>query len=161
MAISFSEYKREYLAKMTAVWNDILEDGVAFPGVELYEEADFERHLKEQSAATCMLAGDELAGYYILHPNNVGRCSHVANATYCMDKAFRGRGIFSALVEKSLAEAKELGFRGIQFNAVVATNDAAIHTYVKNGFEIIGTIRGGFQLKDGTYSNMYILYRDL
>ncbi|MCT1798596.1 GNAT family N-acetyltransferase [Aerococcus viridans] len=50
------------------------------------------------------------------------------------------------------------GFRRIQFNAVVAKNKAAIHTYEKFGFEIVGTIPGGFQVKEGRYVDMHIMY---
>lgn len=161
MNISYVNYQPDLLAKMTQMWNDILEDGVAFPGLELYTDEEFEDYLKQKSKVTCMLVDGDLAGYYTINPNNIGRCSHVANASYCMDEAYRGKKLFTPLVEQSLKDAKEIGFSGMQFNAVVATNYSAINTYTKNGFEIVGTIRDGFQLKDGSFSNMYIMYKDL
>ena len=78
-----------------------------------------------------------------------------------MNKAFRGQGLINDLVAKSIETAKMHGFRGIQFNAVVAKNKAAIHTYEKFGFEIVGTIPGGFQVKEGRYVDMHIMYLDL
>lgn len=161
MEITFIPYDSKYLSKMTEMWNDILEDGLAFPGLDLYADKEFEHYLLDQSAVTCMFVDGELAGYYTIHPNNIGRCSHVANASYCMNKDFRGKRLFNPLVEQSLKDAKRLSFTGMQFNAVVASNYSAIRTYTKNGFEIVGTIRNGFQLKDGSFSNMYIMYRDL
>lgn len=161
MQISFSPYNGTYLTEMTKLWNEVIEDGIAFPGIEFYDDTSFEEFLKTQSAVTCLLCDSHLAGFYILHPNNIGRCSHIANASYCINSNFRGKNLFHSLVEKSLEESKELGFRGLQYNAVVATNYAAIRTYTKSGFEIIGTIPGGFQLKDGSYSNMYVMFKNL
>ena len=108
-----------------------------------------------------MVVEGELQGFYILHPNNIGRCSHVSNASYAMLESSRGKGYGKKLVEHSLIEAKELGYRGMQFNAVVASNKPALHIYKELGFVTVGTIPGGFELKDGTYSDMYVMYKDL
>ena len=64
----------------------------------------------------------KVVGLYILHPNNVGRCGHIANASYGVSRDCRGRGVGRALVEDSLAACGALGFRLLQFNAVVASN---------------------------------------
>lgn len=93
-----------------------------------------------------------------MHPNNIGRASHVGNCAYAMNKAFRGQGLAKELVANSIETAKAHGFKGIQYNAVVANNTAAIKTYQKFGFEIVGTIPGGFQVKDGTYVDIHIMY---
>ncbi|MDK6369682.1 MULTISPECIES: GNAT family N-acetyltransferase [Aerococcus] len=154
-------YQPKDLEQMTAIWNDVLEDGLAFPGTALYSPEDFADYLAHKAGVTCMKIDGELAGFYTLSPNNIGRCGHVANASYCMNKAFRGRGLFASLVEASLEEAKSLGFKGMQFNAVVAINYAAIKVYTQQGFQIVGTIPDGFLLKNGTYSNIYIMYRPL
>lgn len=161
MTITFSDFHDDNLTQITTMWNHILLEGQAFPGEELYKPDQFKTFLQEQTATTCLLVDEELAGYFILHPNNIGRCSHVANASYVIDERFRGQGLAKLLVEKSLQQAKDLGFKGMQFNAVVANNIPAIKTYSKLGFEIIGTIRNGFRLKDNTYSNMYIMYCEL
>ncbi|KFN92257.1 putative N-acetyltransferase [Tetragenococcus muriaticus PMC-11-5] len=158
---TFENYHPKYLAQMTAIWNDILEDGNAFPGEELFTQDAFENYLMEQTIVRSIIIENEVAGFYITHPNNIGRCNHVANTSYCMNKAFRGKKIFPHLVQDSLERAKESGFQGMQFNAVVASNKAAIHTYEKFNFGIVGTIPSGFRLKDGIYSDMYIMYRSL
>ncbi|MDN6640562.1 MAG: GNAT family N-acetyltransferase [Tetragenococcus sp.] len=158
---TLENYQPKHLAKMTVIWNDVLKDGVAFPGEELFSENGFEKYLAEQSIVRCMTIDDDLAGFYIVHPNNIGRCSHTANASYCMDKAFRGKKAFPKLVQDSLKQTKEAGFKGMQFNAVVVSNEAAIHTYQENGFDIVGTIPEGFRLKDGSYSDMYIMHKNL
>ncbi|MBV7391914.1 GNAT family N-acetyltransferase [Enterococcus sp. ALS3] len=154
----FKSYDPKNLSQMTDIWNEVLLAGDAFPGEELYYEIDFHEFLLEQTATTCLFIDDKLAGYYILHPNNIGRCSHIANASYCIVPEFRGQKLADPLVKYSLKEARELGFAGIQFNAVVVSNQAALKTYTKNDFKLIGTIPAGFLLKDGTYSDIQILY---
>lgn len=158
MDISFRTYKKDEIPYLMDIWNDILKDGIAFPGEILYEETGFEKMLEDQTAVICVLVNQEVAGYFILHPNNMGRCSHVANASYAIAKKYRGHKLAEPLVKKSIQQAKEAGFKGIQFNAVVAGNLAAIHTYLKIGFAMVGTIPGGFRLKNGEYSDMHIMY---
>ena len=86
MGIRFRNYKDCDLECMTSMWNEILEDGMSFPGTELYESSQFQKMLDEQTRVVCMEKDGELAGYYILHPNNIGRCSHIANASYVIKK---------------------------------------------------------------------------
>ena len=159
--LTFRHYTDADIPAMREMWNVILEDGVAFPGTELYDDVGFAAMLAAQTSVTCMVKDGVLAGYYILHPNNIGRCSHVANASFILSKAMRGQHLGRPLVENCLQQAKACGFRGMQFNAVVASNLPALHIYQEVGFEKVGTIPGGFLLKDGSYSDMYILYRSL
>lgn len=161
LMFTFTNYQAEYLAQMASIWNDVLKDGNAFPGEELFTQEAFEKYLMEQTIVRNLIIENEVAGFYVTHPNNIGRCSHVANTSYCMNKAFRGHGIFPHLVQDSLEQAQQAGFQGMQFNAVVASNKAAIHTYKKFDFAIVGTIPSGFRLKDGSYSDMYIMYKNL
>ena len=85
----------------------------------------------------------------------------MANISYLIGKKFRGRHLGRHLVADSVRRARQEGFRGIQFNGVGAWNKAAIHLYQDAGFKTLATIPGGFRLKDGTYSDMYIMYLSL
>ena len=98
---------------------------------------------------------------YILHPNNVGRCGHIANASYAVAGAARGRHIGEALVRDCLAAGRAAGFRVLQFNAVVATNLHARHLYERLGFVPLGTVPGGFRLPDGSYADICLYYHTL
>ena len=102
-----------------------------------------------------------IVGLYILHPNNVGRCGHICNASYAVNKACRGKHIGEQLVKDSLLNAKRLGFKVIQFNAVVESNIHARHLYERLGFTQLGTIPKGFRLKNGHYENICPYYRGL
>ncbi len=156
--ITFRSYREEDIPVLTQMWNDVLTDGAYFPGEELYNEKDFAAFLAQQTQVRCILAGGKIAGYYILHPNNIGRCSHIANASYLIDKRLRGQHIGEKLVADSLMEAGKNGFRGMQFNAVVSENYPALRIYRKLGFQTVGTVPGGFRLKDGRYVDMYVMY---
>ena len=93
-------------------------------------------------------------GLYILHPNNVGRCGHICNASYAVKKGQQGKGIGEQLVRHCMAKGKELGFRILQFNAVVRSNAAALHLYEKIGFTKLGIIPSGFFTKDGHWEDI-------
>ena len=103
----------------------------------------------------------EILGLYILHPNNVGRCGHICNASYAVKASMCGKHIGKELVTHCLSEAKKLGFRILQFNAVVASNAAALALYKKLGFERLGTIPGGFLNIGGVYEDIILHYIEL
>ena len=157
--ISLRPVSREYLHQATAIWNEIVESGDSFPGDKLLSEEDAQTMFEEQTASVCAFDGDEVVGVYILHPNNIGRCGHIANASYAVKSSARGRGVGRALVEDCIRQAKAHGFRGLQFNAVVCTNTSAIALYIKLGFHIIGTVPGGYRYKEAGYRDTLIMIK--
>lgn len=103
----------------------------------------------------------EILGLYILHPNNVGRCSHIANASYAVSSKARGKHIGQKLVLDSIEKAKELDFIILQFNAVVEDNLSARHLYEKLGFKQLGVIPKGFRLDNDEFVNNCPYYIEL
>lgn len=103
----------------------------------------------------------KIAGLYILHPNNVGRCSHIANASYAVSKNLRELHIGEILVKDCLSQARAANFRILQFNAVIATNIHARHLYERLGFVQLGTIKGGFKMKDGHFEDICPYYKEV
>ena len=91
---------------------------------------------------------------YILHPNNIGRCGHICNASYAVSRDSRGLHIGEKLVSDCLIQGKEHGFGVLQFNAVVACNVHARHLYERLGFTQLGVIPKGFRMKDGHYEDI-------
>ncbi len=154
-------YREEDVPAMTALWNAVVETGAAFPQTDPMTEEEARAFFAEQSHAAVATVAGRVAGLYILHPNNVGRCGHVANASYAVASGLRGHGLGRQLVEDSLRQAGKLGFRGLQFNAVVASNERARALYESLGFAYIGTIPGGFRNKDDEYEDMRIYYREV
>ena len=159
MSITVREYGENDINGMISVWNEVVRDGVAFPQTE---ELDFESGKKFFAEQTCCpVATDEngeILGMYILHPNNVGRCGHIANASYAVSSESRGLHIGEKLVRDCIAQAKAHGFGILQFNAVVATNIHARHLYERIGFKQLGTIPGGFRMDDGHYEDICPYY---
>lgn len=147
---------------MVRLWNGIVEEGIAFPQEDPLTEKTGSPFFASQSYAGVAVDQDgAIRGLYILHPNNVGRCGHISNASYAVDTACRGRHIGEALVLDSMAQAKRLGFSILQFNAVVETNIPARRLYEKLGFRQLGTIPGGFRSKDGSFVNICPYYVEL
>lgn len=156
------EYTQNDLKQMTAIWNEVVEEGIAFPQEEPLDDKSAKEFFASQSY--CSVAVDKdgtVCGLYILHPNNVGRCGHICNASYAVNSNFRGRHIGEKLVLDCIKTAKSLGFLILQFNAVVETNIHARHLYERIGFRQLGVIPKGFRMKDGHYENICPYYIEL
>lgn len=148
-------YGEQDLPQMTEIWNAVVEDALYFPQVEPMSLKEAGAFFAEQSFTGVAVRGDEVLGLYILHPNNIGRCGHICNASYAVKQGCRGQHIGERLVRHCIQMGPEKGFRVLQFNAVVSTNAPAIHLYEKIGFTRLGTIPGGYRLKDGSYVDIY------
>jgi len=103
----------------------------------------------------------KVLGTYILKPNQTGGGAHVANAAFMVPARARGKGIGRALAEHCLSEARRLGFRAMQFNFVVSTNESAIHLWQQLGFEIVGTLPDAFRHPSSGYVDVYVMFRTL
>lgn len=93
--------------------------------------------------------------------NQQGPGAHVANGSYMVAPEHRGRGVARALCEDSLERARAAGFRGMQFNAVVETNEHAVRLYESLGFHVVGTVPGGFHHPQEGYVGLHVMYRAL
>ena len=158
MQIEIRQYEQRDAAQAAEIWNEVVEDGKAFPQMEKLDEVTGHAFFTEQTytGVAYDAATGELVGLYILHPNNVGRCGHIANASYAVRGDCRGRGVGEALVRDSLSRARGFGFRAMQFNAVVAGNARARALYERIGFRRVGRVEGGFRLPDGRYEDIYL-----
>lgn len=103
----------------------------------------------------------KVLGTFHLRPNQKGLGSHVANGGYLVAPEARGRGIGRQMCEQSIARARELGYRAIQFNFVISTNTTAVNLWKDLGFRIIGTIPDGYHRKQQEYVDAHIMFRDL
>ena len=161
MQLTIEPYHEKDLEGVRKIWNEITQQGNAFPGEALYSSEGMKEFLSGQTRVTCAKQGETVVGFYILHPNNIGRAGHIANASFGVAKGCRGMGIGEKLVRDCLAKAKLDGFRGLQFNAVVASNHSAISLYQKCGFTTVGIIPGGYRRGNGDYEDIYIMFYDL
>ena len=155
------KYQDKDLKQMNTVWNEVVEEGIAFPQEELLDEETGKEFFESQSYVGVAEDEDKIVGLYILHPNNVGRCGHISNASFAVDSKCRGKHIGEQLVKDCMEQAKNQGFKILQFNAVVESNGSARHLYEKLGFKQMATIPNGFRMKDGRFENICPYYIEL
>lgn len=163
MEIEIRAYEEKELPAMIQIWNEVVEEGIAFPQEEILTLQTGKKFFDAQTytaVAVCQDTG-KACGMYILHPNNVGRCSHICNASFAVCSEKRGIHIGEKLVSDCLLQAKRHGFQILQFNAVVDSNIHARHLYERLGFTQLGSIPGGFRMKDGSYADICLYYYSL
>ena len=156
MSFILSAFQPDDASEAIEIWNQIVREGIAFPqrdeltiqtGLAFFESQSYTGIARDRET-------EKMVGLYILHPNNVGRCGHICNASYAVRADQRGRHIGESLVRHCMTTAKALGYRILQFNAVVRSNLSALHLYEKLGFVQLGIIPEGFLKDDGTYEDI-------
>ncbi|GAA0632687.1 MULTISPECIES: GNAT family N-acetyltransferase [Thalassospira] len=103
----------------------------------------------------------KIVGTYYIRQNQGGGGSHVCNCGYMTSPAASGRGIARLMCEDSLLRAKDLGYRAMQFNFVIASNAAAVHLWPTLGFEIVGRLHGAFMHPTLGETDALVMYRKL
>lgn len=107
------------------------------------------------------LIDNEIVGTFFIKSNQPDLGSHIANAGYMTSPIASGRGIGKEMAQFSIVEAKRLGYKAMQFNIVIKSNERAISLWKKLGFEIIGEIPEAFNHKQHGLTNAYIMYLKL
>ncbi|KMT22485.1 GNAT family N-acetyltransferase [Clostridium cylindrosporum] len=161
MDIIIRKYEDRDIPSMVEIWNDVVEDANAFPQIDKLSEEEAREFFASQTFTGVAEGDGAILGLYILHPNNIGRCGHISNASYAVDGSYRGYHIGEKLVLHSMKIGREFGFSILQFNAVVSTNAGAIHLYEKIGFHRVGVIPKGYLLGNGEYEDIIIYYIEL
>lgn len=163
MNLAVRKYTENDLPQMIQIWNVIVKEGIAFPQEELLTIETGKEFFASQTYTGVAVDAEtnQIYGLYILHPNNIGRCGHICNASYAVAADNRGLHIGEKLVKDCLEQGKAHNFKVLQFNAVVATNIHARNLYERLGFVQLGTIPGGFRMKDGRYEDICPYYKIL
>lgn len=103
--------------------------------------------------------GDQVLGTYYLKTNHPGPGSHVCNCGYMVSGAARGRGLATAMCEHSQSAALAMGYKAMQFNLVVETNEGAVRLWQKLGFAIVGTIPKAFEHVQYGYVGAHVMFK--
>jgi len=148
-----------------AIW-EILE-----PIIRSGETYTLPRDMSKQKALQYWFAADKetfvwkedgaVLGTYFLKANQLGGGAHVANCGYVTSPAAQGRGIARQMCLHSLERAKERGFRAMQFNFVVSTNERAIKLWTSLGFNIVGRLPLAFEHPTLGFVDALVMYRQL
>ncbi len=104
---------------------------------------------------------NEIVATYYIKPNQPGLGAHVCNCGYIVSVKARGRAVATKMCEHSQAVAMELGFKAMQYNLVVSTNEGAIHLWKKLGFKTIGVLPKAFNSKSNGYVDALVMYKQL
>jgi L-amino acid N-acyltransferase YncA len=150
------------LGGLWETFSEAIEDGTSYVQDETTTREDFAEYWSGRGGEQWIASGDgRVLGAYTLRPNHVGRGAHVATASYVVARTTRGQGLGARLGRHSVERAKALGFRAIQFNLVVSTNEPAVTLWKALGFSIVGTLPGAFRDRERGYVDAYVMYRTL
>ena len=105
--------------------------------------------------------GGKIVGSYILRPNRPGLGNHVSNAGFMVDPAVRRLGVGQFMGEHALEEARRLGYRAMQFNFVISTNETAVRLWQRLGFRIVGTLPDAFRHSKKGLVDAYVMFREV
>lgn len=135
--------------------------GETYPVAPDINEADARHYWLTSPRVTynAFLPDGTLAGGYYIRPNQPTLGDHVCNCGYIVAETQRGHGIASRLCQHSQQIAVQLGFSAMQYNLVIASNEAALHVWQKNGMEIVGTIAKAFHHKRLGLTDAHIMYK--
>lgn len=149
--------------KIFPFYSAIMAEGrtYTFPEGQTLEEA--RPWWMEQPPGSTVVAveGDDILGSAKMGPNRPGRGSHIATASFLVNPAHQGKGVGRALGQHVLDWARAEGYHGIQFNAVVESNRAAVHLWESLGFEIIGTVPEAFDHPEDGLVGLHVMYQRL
>lgn len=161
------EIRRFAPADWSAVWRILqptFDAGDTYAFAPGSAEAEIRRAWAELPSATfvaCDGAGDAIVGTYYLKPSQPGLGAHVCNCGYVVVAQARGRGIAALMCEHSQQQAIALGFRAMQFNLVVSTNQSALRLWRRLGFSVVGTLPGAFRHRRLGEIDALVLYKRL
>ncbi len=152
-------------ADWPAIWpilRDTFATGESYPfGPEHGEDFIRAAWIDAPAATFVAMDGDRIVGTYFIKANQVGLGSHVSNCGYVVAPGAAGKGVASAMCEHSQQWAIDHGFRAMQFNFVVSTNERAVRLWQRLGFEIVGTLPGAFRHARLGFVDAYVMYKKL
>ena len=149
-----------------AIWSilePVFREGRTYTFAPDISEADARQAWMVLPAKTfvCEDAAGRMVGTYYLKANQPGQGRHVANCGYVVSADARGLGVASAMCVHSQQQARERGFRAMQFNFVVSTNEGAVRLWKQHGFQIVGTLPGAFHHPDHGFVDAFVMFKQL
>ena len=151
-------------ADRDAIWEifrEVIAAGETYPIEPNIPREDALAYWFQHNAHVCVAESNgRIVGSYTVHENQAAGGAHVANAAFIVAKAARGQGTGRAMGEHCLAEARRLGFRAMQFNFVVSSNESAVKLWQDLGMKIVGTLPGAFEHPTRGYVDVYVMFQE-
>jgi L-amino acid N-acyltransferase YncA len=162
MEITIRRAKKSDCDGIWTIFREVIAAGETYP-IEptIPREQALAYWFKHDARVYAAEGNNKILGSYTLHQNQAAGGSHVANAGFIVGKETRGQGIGRAMGEHCLKEARRLGFRAMQFNFVVSTNESAVKLWQDLGMKIVGTLPGAFRHSMRGYVDVYVMFQDL
>ena len=142
------------------IFNSIVSAGETYPfAPDTTKEQAYEIWIKSPKATFVVERNREVVGTYYIKPNQPGLGAHVCNCGYMVSDKARRMGIATLMCEHSQQVAIALGFKAMQFNLVVSTNEGAVRLWQKLGFQVVGTLPGAFDHRRLGYVDAHVMYK--
>jgi len=160
---SIRQLQQEDWAALWPILRSTFEAGDTYAYAPDSSEAAIRTVWVERSTATFIACAQDgrILGSYFIKPNQPALGAHVCNCGYVVASEAQGRGVATALCEHSQRIALSLGFRAMQFNLVVTTNERAIRLWRRLGFSVVGTLPGAFRHRDLGFVDALVMYKEL
>lgn len=146
---------------VAAIVEEVLAAGETYAMPVLDDAAARDFWLGQPGAVVVAEVEGSVVGTAKMGPNRPAQGSHIGTASFMVAEAARGHGVGRALGEHVVAWHREQGFAGIQFNAVVSTNTAAVALWRSLGFEVLGTVPGAFRRPGGSSADLHVMFLGL
>jgi ribosomal protein S18 acetylase RimI-like enzyme len=160
--IDIREYQASDWPALWPILNKAIAAGDTFAWDPNSTEAEVREAWIDAPEATFVASMNErIVGCYFIKPNQPGLGAHVCNGGYCVDPDVRGRGIAALMCEHSQEQAAARGFRAMQFNFVIATNEPAVHLWQKLGFHTVGRLPGAYRHARLGYVDALVMFKTL
>ena len=141
------------------IFNDIIEEGQSYPQLGYHDEARFKSYyLRYATFALRIVSTGQVIGGFYIKPNYPGRCSHICNAGFIVDKAWRNKGAARFMAENYKLLGPELGYRASMFNLVFVSNKGSLHLWDSLGFQRVGMVPQAGNLKGLGYQDAVQFY---
>jgi len=161
--IRIREYQPADWPALLPILRETFAAGDTYPFSPDSSDADIHKAWIEAPDATFVAsgAGDELLGTYYIKPNQPGLGAHVCNCGYVVSPTAQGRGVASRMCEHSQERGVAMGFRAMQFNLVVSTNERAVRLWERLGFTFVGRLPGAFHHRKLGFVDAFVMYKQL
>ncbi len=159
--VTIRSWREDDWAAFAPILREVVEDGRTYALERDLDETAARAFWGQATHRVVAEADGTLLGAAKMGPNRPAQGSHVGTASFMVGAAARGHGVGRALGEYVVEWHRRQGFRAIQFNAVVASNHAAVALWRSLGFEVVGTVPEAFELPDGSLVALLVMHLDL